>query len=153
MTMAPALTDTSTVSPSLSRASSATDLGRRRPRLLPHFAIRVVMPPHPLRIYIEYTGSERGDQSSQDGRPRRFAVEHQATQTRSGRSHDADRGPANYELETNAPSIEGRAVAYDRPFKGSPVANRIGPRVCVISAIVASSFISGLEAQQRRVPG
>ena len=44
-----------------------------------------------------------------------------------------------------------RAVAYDGLFKGSPVAYRIRLRVFVISAIVITSFISGLDAQ-RRVP-
>ena len=43
ITIAPFLTDTSTLSPSSSCASCATDFGSRRPRLLPHFAIRVVI--------------------------------------------------------------------------------------------------------------
>jgi len=43
ITIAPFLTDTSTVSPASTCASSATDLGRRRPRLLPHFAICVIV--------------------------------------------------------------------------------------------------------------
>src|SRR5947209_3931512 len=43
ITIAPFLTDTSTVSPSSTCASSATDLGSRRPKLLPHFAICVIV--------------------------------------------------------------------------------------------------------------
>jgi hypothetical protein len=43
ITIAPFLTDTSTLSPSSTCASSATDFGRRRPKLLPHREICVIV--------------------------------------------------------------------------------------------------------------